>query len=74
MAELARMIKRISGSGSEIVFRPLPVDDPKQRRPDTTRTRELLGWEPQVSLEAGLRRTLEYFRSTLDAAAVPRSA
>lgn len=74
MVELARMIKRISGSGSEIVFRPLPVDDPKQRRPDTTRARELLGWEPQVGLEAGLARTLEYFRSTLDAAAVPRSA
>ena len=65
MLELARLIKRISGSPSEIVFRPLPQDDPKQRRPDTTRARTILGWEPLTPMEDGLRSTLEYFRSAL---------
>ena len=60
--ELARTIVRLAGSKSEIVHRDLPVDDPKQRQPDITRARTLLGWEPEVSLEDGLRRTLEYFR------------
>jgi dTDP-glucose 4,6-dehydratase len=49
----------MTGSSSEIVFEALPVDDPKVRQPDITRARQLLGWEPQVSLEEGLRRTLE---------------
>jgi len=44
-----------------VVERPLPTDDPKVRQPDITRAREVLGWEPQVPLEAGLRRTIEYF-------------
>jgi dTDP-glucose 4,6-dehydratase len=65
MLELARIIKRIAGSSSEIVFLPLPEDDPKQRRPDTTRAREILGWEPRVPMEDGLSRTLEYFRAAL---------
>jgi dTDP-glucose 4,6-dehydratase len=65
MLELARIIKRIAGSSSEIVFLPLPEDDPKQRRPDTTRAREILGWEPEVPMEDGLSRTLEYFRAAL---------
>jgi dTDP-glucose 4,6-dehydratase len=60
--ELARTIVRLAGSKSEIVHRDLPVDDPKQRQPDITRARTLLGWEPEVSLEDGLSRTLEYFR------------
>ena len=55
-------IIRLSGSGSKIVFRELPVDDPKQRRPDISRARRVLGWEPEVGLEDGLARTLEYFR------------
>jgi len=63
--DLALLIKRLTNSPSEIVFRPLPQDDPKQRRPDTTRAREILGWQPQTSLEDGLRRTLEYFRAAL---------
>ncbi len=63
--ELAETIIRLSGSTSEIEHRPLPVDDPKQRQPDITRARELLGWQPEVRLEDGLRRTLEYFRSVL---------
>jgi dTDP-glucose 4,6-dehydratase len=65
MLELAQLIKRVSGSASEIDFRPLPQDDPRQRRPDTTRARQVLGWEPRTSLEVGLHRTLEYFRAAV---------
>src|SRR6266704_1303927 len=60
--QLADVVLRLTGSRSPIVERPLPTDDPKVRQPDITRAREVLGWEPQVSLEAGLRRTIEYFR------------
>ena len=63
--QLAETIVKLAGSKSEIVHRDLPVDDPKQRQPDITRARSLLGWEPEVSLEDGLRRTLEYFRSVV---------
>ncbi len=63
--ELAEIIVRLTGSRSEIVHRDLPVDDPKQRRPDITHARSALGWEPEVSLEDGLKRTLEYFRSVV---------
>src|SRR6202166_3107728 len=63
--ELAMTIVRLAGSNSEIVHRDLPVDDPKQRRPDITRARSLLGWEPKVTLEDGLGLTLEYFRSVV---------
>jgi dTDP-glucose 4,6-dehydratase len=59
---IARTIIRMTGSKSEIVYRPLPEDDPKVRQPDITRARTILGWEPKVSLEEGLTRTLEYFR------------
>jgi dTDP-glucose 4,6-dehydratase len=65
MLELARIVKRVTGSSSEIEFCPLPQDDPKQRRPDTTRAKEILGWAPAISLEDGLTRTLEYFRTAL---------
>lgn len=65
MLQLAETIIRLAGSSSGIVHRDLPVDDPKQRRPDITRARKLLGWEPEVPLEDGLRRTLEYFRSVV---------
>ena len=65
MLELAQTIIRLAGSKSKIDHRDLPVDDPKQRRPDITRARNLLGWQPEVGLEDGLRRTLEYFRSVL---------
>ncbi len=60
--EFAERIKKLTRSKSEIVFRPLPVDDPKQRQPDITRARTLLGWEPKIGLEEGLRHTIEYFR------------
>jgi dTDP-glucose 4,6-dehydratase len=59
----AERIKALTQSRSAIVFKPLPVDDPKVRQPDITRARTLLGWEPQVGLEDGLRRTIEYFRN-----------
>jgi dTDP-glucose 4,6-dehydratase len=60
--QFAERIKALTNSKSEIVYRPLPVDDPKQRQPDITRARTLLGWEPKVGLEEGLRHTIEYFR------------
>lgn len=60
--EFAREIIRITGSRSRIAFKPLPQDDPKQRRPDITRARKLLRWEPKVSLSEGLTRTIDYFR------------
>ena len=60
--EFAREIIRLTGSRSKIAFKPLPQDDPKQRQPDITRARKLLGWEPRVTLAEGLKRTLEYFR------------
>ena len=63
--QLAETIIRLADSKSKIVHRELPVDDPKQRRPDITHARQLLGWEPEVALEDGLRRTLEYFRSVV---------
>jgi dTDP-glucose 4,6-dehydratase len=61
--EIARTIVRLCGSSSKIVYRPLPVDDPKQRKPDITRARTLLGWEPKVGLEEGLRTSIEYFKT-----------
>jgi dTDP-glucose 4,6-dehydratase len=60
--ELAEIIIRLAGSASPIELRPLPVDDPKQRRPDISHARKLLGWQPEVELEDGLALTLEYFR------------
>ncbi|MGH9253356.1 MAG: UDP-glucuronic acid decarboxylase family protein [Vicinamibacterales bacterium] len=63
--EIARTIIRLVGSRSTIVYRPLPVDDPKQRQPDITRARTLLGWEPTVGLEEGLLTTVDYFKRKL---------
>jgi len=64
---LAETIIRLAGSRSRVVHRELPADDPKQRRPDISHARELLQWQPEVGLEDGLGRTLEYFRSVLAA-------
>ena len=61
--EFAETIRKLTGTTAPIVHRPLPVDDPKQRRPDITKARTLLGWEPKVPLEPGLRETIEYFRT-----------
>jgi dTDP-glucose 4,6-dehydratase len=63
--EIAETIKRLTGSRSKIVYKPLPVDDPKQRRPDITLAQKKLGWNPQVSAEDGLRRTIAYFKTQL---------
>jgi dTDP-glucose 4,6-dehydratase len=59
LLELAETVKELTGSSSEIIYEALPVDDPKQRRPNITLARELLGWSPEVSLRDGLRRTIE---------------
>ena len=60
--EFAELVRKLLGSKSRIIRKPLPVDDPKQRRPDITLAKKLLGWQPKVGLETGLRRTIEYFR------------
>jgi len=65
--QIARTIIGLVKSKSQLVYRPLPVDDPKQRRPDITRARTLLGWEPKVELEEGLTRTVGYFKSKVEA-------
>jgi dTDP-glucose 4,6-dehydratase len=63
--QLAELVIELTGTSSKIVQRELPVDDPKVRRPDITRAREMLGWEPSVALREGVGRTIEYFRSVL---------
>ena len=67
IAELARMIIAMTGSRSELVFRELPTDDPVRRKPDTTKARKLLDWEPRVSVEEGLAATVAYFRGVIGA-------
>jgi dTDP-glucose 4,6-dehydratase len=63
--EFAKLIIELTESKSEIVYRPLPQDDPQTRQPDITRARDLLGWEPHVSVEDGLRRTIDWYRSLI---------
>ncbi len=65
--ECARLVLEVTGSKSPIEHKPLPEDDPKQRRPDITRARQLLGWEPKINLEAGLKLSLDYFREAVAA-------
>ena len=62
LLELAEAVQRVTGSTSEIVFEALPVDDPKVRQPDITRARQVLGWEPEIPLEEGLRRLVDSIR------------
>jgi UDP-glucuronate decarboxylase len=63
--ELATMVKELTGSKSEIVFQPLPQDDPVRRRPDITLAKSKLGWEPTVPLREGLRKAIAYFREAI---------
>ena len=71
MLECAREVLAITGSKSRMVFEPLPEDDPKQRRPDISKARQILGWEPEIQLAEGLRLTLPWFEA--NAAAPPRT-
>jgi dTDP-glucose 4,6-dehydratase len=63
LLEFAEEILKLTGSSTKIVFKDLPVDDPKQRRPDITKAKAILGWEPKIDRAEGLRRTYEYFKS-----------
>ncbi len=63
--ECAQHVLKVTGSKSKIAYEPLPQDDPKQRRPDITKARQLLGWEPKIQLETGLRMSLDYFRKAV---------
>jgi dTDP-glucose 4,6-dehydratase len=72
--QLAELVIELTGTKSTIVERELPVDDPKVRQPDISRAREMLGWEPAVTLREGVTRTIEYFRSILAKEAVPARA
>ena len=65
LLELARRIIELAGTKADIVFRPLPEDDPRVRQPDITRARTLLGWEPRVTTDEGLRRTVDWYRGRL---------
>ena len=65
MLELAALVCEVAGARPDFVFKDLPIGDPTRRQPDITRARQLLGWEPRVDLEEGLRRTLDDFRARL---------
>lgn len=64
--EFAKIILKMTGSSSKIAFEPLPIDDPKQRRPDITKAKKILGWEPKVPLDEGLKETIKYFKDILE--------
>src|SRR5207237_8304776 len=64
--QCAEEIQRITGTKSSMEYKPLPVDDPKVRQPDITRARKVLGWEPKVDFDEGIRRTIEYFKEQID--------
>ena len=63
--ELAEKVIKLSNSKSEVVYKKLPSDDPKQRRPDITQARKILEWEPEIELEEGLKKTIAYFDEIL---------
>jgi dTDP-glucose 4,6-dehydratase len=72
VTQLAELVVELTGTKSPIVYKPLPQDDPKVRQPDISRARNMLGWEPRVSLRDGVTRTIEYFRARLAAPAAAR--
>ena len=63
MIELAEKVISLTNSKSRLVYKPLPGDDPKQRKPDISKAKEILNWEPTINLEEGLKRTIEYYRN-----------
>jgi UDP-glucuronate decarboxylase len=65
MLELAELVRQQTGSQSDFIYQPLPMDDPKQRRPVIEKAKSLLGWEPKISLTNGLAPTIEYFRAII---------
>jgi dTDP-glucose 4,6-dehydratase len=65
LLEMAKLIIELTESRSEVVFEALPVDDPQVRQPDITRARELLGWEPEIDVREGIRRTIEHYTRIL---------
>jgi UDP-glucuronate decarboxylase len=65
MLELAELVITLAGSSSKVVYKPLPADDPRQRQPDITLAKQVLDWAPRVSLEEGLKTTIEYFKGSL---------
>ena len=73
MLECAKVVLEVTGSSSRVRFEPLPHDDPKQRRPDISKAKGLLGWEPAIDLRDGLRMSLEYFRAAVQGSAVADS-
>lgn len=73
MVQFAEAVKAATGSRSKIVFKPLPQDDPKQRQPDISKAKRLLKWEPKVSLEDGLRQTIEYFMPQVNTGKISRT-
>jgi UDP-glucuronate decarboxylase len=66
MLELASLVVKVTDSASKIIHLPLPQDDPKQRRPDIQLAKEKLSWEPIIDLETGLKRTISYFKNTIN--------
>ena len=70
LLRVAQLIKQMTGGGAPIVFRPLPQDDPRRRRPDLAKARRLLGYRPRVSLDEGLGRTIAWFSGVDRAASV----
>jgi UDP-glucuronate decarboxylase len=66
MMELAHTVLKLTGSKSKIVYKDLPLDDPRQRKPDITRAKEVLKWAPKIELEQGVSQTIDYFKSVLN--------
>ena len=65
MLELAEKVLSFTGSKSKLVFKPLPQDDPKQRKPDIAKAKQVLDWQPEVSLDDGLKETIAYFKKAV---------
>ena len=68
----AEEIIKLTGSGTKVIYKPLPTDDPKQRKPDITRAKEILGWEPKVDRAEGLKITYDYFKSLPEHSITPK--